>query len=140
MNQPCKNMSCPEFSSRMAQLIASGEDIFAQPHVRGCKLLQALLEDLEAIAEAAKHLFPEVDPSENLWDKIRVELAAQEEPSPTVMQVGPGYRLMFTMQVAGGSMPDRIAVGHNDRAGANPVQAWDARAKQVKVSRREGRR
>ena len=143
MNQPCKNMSCAEFSSRMAQLIASGEDISAHPHVRGCSLHQALLEDLEAIAEAAKLRFPEVSPSESLWDEIRVKLAAQE-PSPTVMQVAPGYRLMFTLRMAGGSTPDRISVGQKDMAGSNPVRALNLRSKRIEgllpFSRREGRR
>lgn len=144
MNQPCKNMSCAEFTSRMAQLIASGEDISAHPHVRSCKLHQALLEDLEAIAEAAKLLFPEVSPSESVWDKIKVELEAQQEPTPTLTQVGPGYHLMFTLHTVGGSKPDRISVGHNNMAGPNSVRALDLRSTRVEglrpFSRREGRR
>jgi hypothetical protein len=144
MNQPYKNMSCAEFSSRMAQLIASGEELSAHPHVRSCKLHRALLKDLEAIAEAAKQLFPEVEPRESLWDGISGKLAIQEESSPTVVQVAPGYRLMFALEVAEGIRPDRISAGPLGLARANATQSQEVQAQQVKgprpVSRREGRR
>jgi len=77
-----KQMSCEEFGARMNELIASGEDIFAHPHVMTCKLHRALLEDLEAIAIAARQLFPEVDPPDNLWREIEGKLEEEGKPSP----------------------------------------------------------
>jgi hypothetical protein len=106
-------------------------------------LHQALLQDLEAIAEAAKLLFPEANPSERLWNEIEAKLAAQEVPSPTVMQVASGYRVMFTVHVASGSRPDPISVGPKDLPGANLVRTLEVRSMPVEglspSSRREGR-
>lgn len=69
-----REMSCEEFGAKMSEMIASGEDIFSHPHVQTCKLHRALLEDLEAIAIAARQLFPEVDPPDNLWKEIESRL------------------------------------------------------------------
>jgi hypothetical protein len=67
-------MSCEEFDAHMSEMIAAGEDIFNHPHVRTCELHKALLADLEAIAIAAKELFPEVDPPDDLWKGIEGKL------------------------------------------------------------------
>jgi hypothetical protein len=72
-----REMSCEEFGARMNELIATGEDIFAHPHVMTCELHRALLEDLEAIAIAARQLFPEVDPPDNLWKEIEGKLEVE---------------------------------------------------------------
>jgi hypothetical protein len=93
-----KHMSCAEFSACMAELIAAGEDIFAHPHVRRCKLHRALLDDLEAIAKAARQIFPEVDPPDTLWDRIQEELA-QKQPGPMVSDPWPGYRVVVAIHV-----------------------------------------
>jgi hypothetical protein len=82
MTEKGKNMSCEEFGARMNELIASGGDIFAHPHVQGCELHRALLADLEAIAEAARGLFPEVEPPPDLWKKIERELEMEGKSSP----------------------------------------------------------
>jgi len=83
-----KNMSCEEFGVRMNELIATGEDIFSHPHVQTCVLHKALLEDLEAIAIAARQLFPEVDPPENLWMEIEGRLDEEKETDLTVEEEG----------------------------------------------------
>lgn len=76
-----KNMSCEEFQSRMPELIASGEDASAHPHVQSCALCRALLNDLETIAEAARQLFPVEDPPDRLWEQI--ESAIKQDTHPT---------------------------------------------------------
>lgn len=74
MNEDPRQMTCEEFDSRMSAMMASGEDIFTHPHVKNCELHKALLSDLEAIARAAKDLFPDVDPPEDLWKDIEGKL------------------------------------------------------------------
>ena len=54
----------------MPELICSGENASAHPHVQSCALCRALLADLETIAEAARQLFPVVDPPDHLWKQI----------------------------------------------------------------------
>lgn len=94
-----KNMSCEEFSACMADLIAAGEDIFAHPHVRKCKLHRALLDDLETIARAAKEMFPEVDPADSVWTGIQARMAQEPLPNPVISHPFPGYRVVFAVQV-----------------------------------------
>jgi hypothetical protein len=65
-----KNMSCEEFQAQMPELIGSGQDASAHPHVQSCDLCRALLTDLETIAEAARQLFPVEDPPDRLWEQI----------------------------------------------------------------------
>ncbi len=72
-----KNMSCEEFQAQMPDLIGSGVDASAHPHVQNCDLCRALLADLETIAEAARQLFPVEDPPDHLWKQI--EHAIKEE-------------------------------------------------------------
>jgi hypothetical protein len=70
MTEDPKNMTCEEFQDRMPELIGSGENASAHPHVQSCALCRALLADLETIAEAARQLFPVVDPPDHLWKQI----------------------------------------------------------------------
>jgi len=76
-----KNMSCEEFQAQMADLIGSGADASAHPHVQNCDLCRAFLADLEAIAAAARELFPVEDPSDRVWEQI--QSAIQEEEGKT---------------------------------------------------------
>lgn len=78
MTENSKMMSCEEFQSRMPELIGSGEDASAHPHVQTCALCRALLADLETIAEAARQLFPVEDPPEHLWEQIESAIKEQE--------------------------------------------------------------
>jgi hypothetical protein len=72
------NISCAEFQEHLPELIASGADLTNDPHLRDCDLCRALLADLETIADAARQLFPSVDPSDKLWSQI--ESAIQNDP------------------------------------------------------------
>ena len=94
-----QDMSCEEFSACMADLVASGQDIYAHPHVRRCRLHRALLDDLETIAKAARQLLGEVDPPDALWDGIQAQLGFEQEFAPALSDVGPGYRVMFALNV-----------------------------------------
>ena len=76
-----KDMSCEEFHEHMAQLIGTGADASAHPHVLSCDLCRALLADLETIAAAARELFPVEDPSDRVWEQI--QSAIQEEEGKT---------------------------------------------------------
>jgi hypothetical protein len=86
MIEDTKDMTCEEFQSYMPELIGSGKDASAHPHVQNCALCRALLQDLETIAEAARQLFPVEDPPDRLWEQIESaikqdEPVKQEEPS-----------------------------------------------------------
>ena len=74
------NMSCEDFQDQMAELIGSGEDLSTHPHLQTCTRCRALLSELETIAEAARQLFPVVDPPDTLWDKL--ESAIKQEGDP----------------------------------------------------------
>jgi hypothetical protein len=72
-------MSCEEFQAVLPELIGTGEDINLHPHIQSCELCRAFLDDLEAIAEAARQLFPTEEPPDELWNQI--ESAIKEEES-----------------------------------------------------------
>jgi hypothetical protein len=72
-----KNMSCEEFQNQLAELIGTGADASSHPHVQSCDLCRAFLGELEAIAAAARELFPVEDPSDRVWEQI--QSAIQEE-------------------------------------------------------------
>ncbi len=64
------NRSCVEFQAHLPELIGSGEDVANHPHMQTCELCRALLADLETIAEAARQLFPIVEPPDEVWQHI----------------------------------------------------------------------
>ena len=72
------NMSCEEFQAQLPELIGSGKIDANHRHLRDCELCQALLADLETIAEAARQLFPVEDPPPKLWEKIESALKSEE--------------------------------------------------------------
>jgi hypothetical protein len=72
-----KNMSCEEFQNQLASLIGTGADASSHPHVQTCDLCRDFLAELEAIAAAARELFPVEDPSDRVWEQI--QSAIQEE-------------------------------------------------------------
>jgi hypothetical protein len=78
MNHDTENMSCEEFQSKLPELIGSGQIDAGHPHLKDCELCQALLADLETIAEAARQLFPVEDPPPKLWEKIETALKNEE--------------------------------------------------------------
>ncbi|MGA2650239.1 MAG: hypothetical protein ABSF28_06940 [Terracidiphilus sp.] len=67
-------MSCADFQAQLPELIGSGADASTHPHLQNCELCRALLADLETIAEAARQLFPIVEPPEDLWEHIESAL------------------------------------------------------------------
>jgi len=77
MTEDPNNLSCPAFQARLPELIGSGENVAAHPHLQSCELCRALLADLMTIAEAARQLFPIVEPPDRLWEQI--ESAIKEE-------------------------------------------------------------
>ena len=76
-----KDMSCGQFQEQLAELIGSGADASSHPHVQTCELCRAFLTELEAIAAAARELFPVEDPSDRVWEQI--QSAIQEEEGKT---------------------------------------------------------
>ncbi len=76
-----KNMSCEDFQEQLPELIGSGADASSHPHVQTCELCRAFIAELEAIAAAARELFPIEDPSERVWEQI--QSAIQEEEGKT---------------------------------------------------------
>jgi len=77
MTHDPKAMNCEEFQAHLPELIGSGENAAAQPHLQHCELCSALLADLETIAEAARRLLPIEEPPDHLWQQI--ESAIQKE-------------------------------------------------------------
>jgi hypothetical protein len=71
-------MSCAEFQAQLPDLIGSGANAASHPHIQGCELCRALLADLETIAEAARQLFPVVDPPDDLWSQIESAIKSEE--------------------------------------------------------------
>ena len=126
----CRHMTCEEFTAAMPRLVASGEDIFAHPHVRNCRMHRALIADLEAIALAAQQLFPDVDPSDNVWAKISEEIAPMGEISERISFPLPGLRLVFRTRVMENWYPQDNATAEDDQPGERsfPVRGMQIRA------------
>ena len=77
-----KNMTCQEFQALLPELIGTGKDINQHPHIQNCELCRALLADLEAIAQAARDLFPIEEPPEELWSKLDSAIKQEESSEP----------------------------------------------------------
>jgi hypothetical protein len=76
-----KDMRCEEFQGQLAELIGTGANASSHPHVQSCELCRSFLGELEAIAAAARELFPVEDPSDRVWEQI--QSAIQEEEGKT---------------------------------------------------------
>jgi hypothetical protein len=70
-------ISCEQFQAQLPELIGSGKKVSEHDHIRGCELCRALLADLETIAEAARQLFPSVEPPDNLWEQIESKIKSE---------------------------------------------------------------
>jgi hypothetical protein len=81
MNQDHQNPECAHFQAQLAELVGSGQDLARHPHLAVCPRCQALLRDLETIAEAARQLMAPVEPPDELWQSIESALR-QEEDTP----------------------------------------------------------
>jgi predicted anti-sigma-YlaC factor YlaD len=78
MTQDAHNKSCAAFQARLPELIGSGENLTADPHLKSCELCRALLADLMTIAEAARQLFPVVEPPERVWEQIESAIRSEQ--------------------------------------------------------------
>jgi hypothetical protein len=67
-------MSCAEFQAQLPELIGSGADVSAHPHLESCDRCRAFVAELEAIAQAARELFPSVEPPDEVWQGIESAL------------------------------------------------------------------
>ncbi|HTJ30179.1 MAG TPA: hypothetical protein VL346_06750 [Acidobacteriaceae bacterium] len=67
-----EDRECAEFQELMPERIGAGEGLQAYPHMQTCERCQALVRDLEYIAEAARQLIPiEEEPRDDLWAQIQ---------------------------------------------------------------------
>lgn len=71
-------MSCAEFQAHLPEFIGSGRDVSSDPHIQNCDLCRALLADLETIAQAARDLFPTVEPPDDLWENIESAIKGED--------------------------------------------------------------
>jgi hypothetical protein len=78
MTSDPEKLTCVEFQAQLPDLIGSGEDARNHPHLQSCDLCRALLADLETIAEAARQLFPGVEPPDEVWEHIESALKKDE--------------------------------------------------------------
>jgi len=76
-----RNLSCEQFQALLPELIGSGEDISLHPHMQTCALCRELVSELETIAEAARQLFPTVEPPDDLWQQIESAIPKEEQSS-----------------------------------------------------------
>jgi hypothetical protein len=74
MTGDSRNMSCEEFQAQLPELIGSGADASGHPHLQSCDRCRALLTELETIADAARQLFPSVEPPDEVWQQIESAL------------------------------------------------------------------
>ena len=78
-----ENMSCEDFQNQLPELVGSGANASRHPHVQTCELCRAFVADLEAIAAAARELFPVEDPSDRVWEQIQSAIQEEEEGRPS---------------------------------------------------------
>jgi hypothetical protein len=79
MSKNVNNLSCAAFQAQLPELIGSGENIARHPHFQSCENCRALLADLEAIAEAARQMFPVAEPPDDLWEHIEMAMKNNDE-------------------------------------------------------------
>jgi hypothetical protein len=78
MRQYANTLSCAEFQAQLPELIGSANHISDHSHLQSCNLCRALLADLDAIAQAARQLFPVEDPPDALWKHIESAIGNEE--------------------------------------------------------------
>ena len=74
-----KSMSCAVFQDQLSDLVGSGADVANHPHIKECDICRELYEQLQTIAEAAKQLFPDQEPEDNLWERIESAIKKEDE-------------------------------------------------------------
>ncbi|HZP03684.1 MAG TPA: hypothetical protein VFB43_02200 [Terracidiphilus sp.] len=91
MTNKTGKMSCEEFQAQLPELIGSGKNASEHEHIQTCELCRALLADLETIAEAARQLFPVVEPPDNLWEQIESKIKNEGGGSQPKKRVDSGF-------------------------------------------------
>ena len=81
MRESVNKLYCEEFQAQLPDLIGSGQKIVDHPHLQSCNLCRALLADLDAIAQAARRLFPVEEPPDALWKHIESAIVKEESTS-----------------------------------------------------------
>jgi hypothetical protein len=79
MSSTSNPAACAAFQDKLPELIASGANLSQDQHLSNCALCQALLADLESIAEAARQLLAPVEPPDKLWSQIESAILHDEE-------------------------------------------------------------
>lgn len=79
MSPTPKQISCADFQSRLPELIGSGANVSEHTHIQTCELCRALLAELEVIAQAARDLFPVVEPPDDLWKNIETAIKSESD-------------------------------------------------------------
>lgn len=69
-----ENMNCAEFHKELPFLIGEGNKLEQSPHLQSCSNCQALVADLQYIADQAKLLLPMHDPNPRVWNNIQSTL------------------------------------------------------------------
>jgi hypothetical protein len=90
MKDDQNELSCAAFQAQLPDLIGTGKKIADHPHVQTCELCRALLADLETIAEAARQLFPVVEPPDELWAQIESKIKKESAGGADHSVPGPG--------------------------------------------------
>lgn len=79
------SQACHDFQQQLPDLIGAGEPLGEHPHVKTCETCQALIRDLETIAEAARQLLQseaDEEPAEDgLWERIDTAIKAEQGAS-----------------------------------------------------------
>ena len=65
-------------SSQSSDLLGSGAVVENHPHIQDCEICRELYEQLKAIADAAKQLFPDQGPEDHLWDRIETAIKKED--------------------------------------------------------------
>ena len=81
MSGNASKMNCAEFQAKLPELIGAGEDAASHPHVQDCELCRNLLAELETIAEAARQLFTNEEPPDEVWKNIESAIQRDEKES-----------------------------------------------------------
>lgn len=81
MTDTFSKQDCAEFQSHLPELVGAGQNLSNHPHIKNCELCRALLADLETIAEAARQLFPSVEPPDEVWQHIESAIKGERSQS-----------------------------------------------------------
>jgi predicted anti-sigma-YlaC factor YlaD len=79
MSEDHDTLSCTAFQAQLPELIGANVNLSEHSHLQSCELCRALMADLETIAEAARQLFPIVEPRDDVWKQIESRLESEDD-------------------------------------------------------------